>query len=313
MFIYRVIHRIISSIPVVIGIVVISFLLMHLIPGSPAALILGTEATKEAIIQLEHEMGLDLPLPLQLYNWFKNVLRGDLGTSFYLKQPIVEAISERVGISLTLATSSLIIAIIVGLSLGTFSALKKDSIIDNFLMIIAVIGIAIPSFWLGLNLMWIFGVKLRWFPVQGFIPFTENVIQSIKTQTLPVLCLALPQGAYIARMARSSMLGVLREDYIRTARSKGLKNRVVYMKHAFKNAILPIITVVGMVYSGLLGGAIIVENIFNLPGLGKLFVMAIQRRDFPLIQASTLYIGIIFILINLVTDLTYQFIDPRIE
>lgn len=313
MIIYDIIRRISVSIPVIIAIIILSFMLMHIIPGSPAALILGPEANREDIIRLEHEMGLDIPLPLQLYNWFKGVLRGDLGVSFYLKQPVVEAIFSRVGITLTLATASLIIAIIIGLSSGILSALKQNSAIDNFIMSIAVIGISIPNFWLGINLMWFFGVQLRWLPVQGFIPLTDNFIKSIKYLILPSFCLGFPQGAFIARMTRSSMLEIIREDYIRTARAKGLKSRIIYMKHVFKNAVLPLITIIGMIYSLLLGGTILVENVFNIPGLGKLFIMAIQRRDYPLIQASTLYIGIIFILINLIADIIYRFIDPRIQ
>ena len=309
----HIIRRIIFSIPVIIVIAVISFLLIYMIPGSPAALILGMEATHEQIIQLEHELGLDLPLPIQFYNWAKNVLRGDMGTSIFLRQPVVEAIFSRTGTTLTLGTAGLIIAIIIGLPLGMLSALKKDLIIDNFAMSLAIIGVSIPNLWLGLNLMWLFGVKLRWLPVQGFIPLTENFVQSIRHLIIPAFCLGIPQGAFIARMTRSSMLEVIHEDYIRTARAMGLKNKVIYLKHAFKNAILPIITIIGMIYSTLLGGAIIIENIFNIPGLGKLFIMAIQRRDYALIQAGILYMGILFISLNLTVDIIYIIIDPRIQ
>src|SRR5665648_954534 len=231
----NIIRRIIFSIPVIIVIALVSFLLIHMVPGSPAAFILGTEATRAQIIQLEHEMRF------------------------------------------------------------------------------AIAGMSIANFWLALNLMWLFGVKLRCLPVQGFIPLTENFIQSIKHLVLPAFCLGLPSGAFIARMTRSSMLEVIREDYIRTAKAKGLKNRAIYMKHAFKNAFLPIITIVGMICSVTLGGTIIIENIFNIPGLGKLFIMAIQRRDFPVIQAGTLYMGVIFILMNLIVDIIYLIIDPRIQ
>jgi|SRR5665648_132318 len=309
----NIIRRIIFSIPVIIVIALVSFLLIHMVPGSPAAFILGTEATRAQIIQLEHEMRLDLPLPIQFYNWVKNVLRGDMGTSIFLKQPVTEAIFNRIGTTLTLAIASLIIAIIIGIPLGILAALKQDTIIDNFAMSFAIAGMSIANFWLALNLMWLFGVKLRCLPVQGFIPLTENFIQSIKHLVLPAFCLGLPSGAFIARMTRSSMLEVIREDYIRTAKAKGLKNRAIYMKHAFKNAFLPIITIVGMICSVTLGGTIIIENIFNIPGLGKLFIMAIQRRDFPVIQAGTLYMGVIFILMNLIVDIIYLIIDPRIQ
>lgn len=309
----NIIRRILLSIPVIIAIAIVSFLLIHLIPGSPAALILGTEATSEQIMRLEHEMGLDQPLSIQFYNWVKNVFKGDMGESIFLKQPIVGAIISRMGTTFTLATAGLIVAIFIGLPLGILSAIKKDSIIDNSAMGLAIIGISIPSFWLALNLMWLLGVELRWLPVQGFIPLTKNFVQSIKHLILPAFCLGVPQGAFIARMTRSSMVEVIHEDYIRTARAKGLKNKVIYLKHALKNAILPIITIIGMIYSVLLGGTIIIESIFNIPGLGKLFIMAIQRRDYALIQAGTLYVGMIFILMNLIVDIIYITIDPRIQ
>jgi len=291
----------------------ITFTIVHLIPGSPAANLLGLEATKAQVEQVERELGLDKPSYVQFYMWVSNLFRFNLGESIFLKQPVTKVIMSRLGASITIVTFSLIIAILMGVSTGIFAAFYQGKLFDNLGMTISIFGISIASFWLALNVMWLFSVHLRWLPVQGYVPISVNFLECIKHIILPGVCVAFSQEAAIARMTRSSMLDVLNQDYIRTAKAKGLSTKTILVKHALRNAILPVITIIGMKFAALIGGLVITEIIFNIPGLGSLFVMAVQKRDYPLVQGTMLFFGLLFVFTNLAVDLLYTFIDPRIR
>lgn len=312
MFIFL-IKRIFYSIPVLFIIIIISFMLIHLIPGSPAAVILGAEATKEQILALEHQLGLDESITIQFFSYIKKIFTGDLGNSIFLLQPVMTCILNRINVTISLAIPAMIFAILFGISFGVLAAINQNKIIDHIIMTLAITGVSIPSFWLALNLMWMFGVKLKFLPVLGFVPITQDFLQHIKHIILPVICIGFPQVGFIARMTRSSMLEVIRQNYMVTAKAKGLTMKTVIIKHGLKNAMLPIITIIGMIFAILLGGTVIIETVFNIQGLGSLFIVAIQRRDYPVVQGGVLFIGIIFVLMNLLVDILYAYFDPRID
>lgn len=308
-----IIRRIIGTLPVLFVVAAIAFLLIRLIPGSPAAALLGLEATLEQVEQIEKELGLDQPLLVQFSIYIKNLLRLDLGDSIFYKQPVIKVIFSRLGTSLTLTTFSLVIATFLGISTGMLAAFYRGSIFDNIGMTISILGISVAPFWLALNAMWLFGVYFRWLPVQGFVPITVDFWECIRHMIIPGLCIALPQAGTIARMTRSSMLDVIKQEYIRTAKAKGLKSKEVMIKHALKNAILPVLTIIGMIFAILMGSSVIIEVAFSIPGTGSVFVTAVQKRDYPLVQGGILFLGILFVVTNLIIDLLYAFIDPRIQ
>jgi peptide/nickel transport system permease protein len=292
---------------------VVSFLLIHIIPGDPAAVMLGTDATPQEIEKLREDLGLNEPLHVQFYRWISRVLRGDLGDSFFMGRPVAVALMERLPATILLAVAALFFAILIGMPAGIIAAVKQGSVIDQLVMVIALIGVSLPSFWIGLNLILVFSVNLRWLPSGGYVPLTENFIDGLRCLLMPAFALGFMQAALIARMTRSSMLEVLRQDYIRTARSKGLSEQVVVGLHALKNAMIPILTVIGTAFGVLLGGAVIVETVFAYPGIGRLVVSAVQRRDYPVIQGALLLISAIYVLVNLLVDVLYTLIDPRIK
>jgi peptide/nickel transport system permease protein len=300
-------------IPVLSLVAVISFLLIHIIPGDPAAVMLGTDATPQEIAKLREDLGLNEPLHVQFYRWISKVLRGDLGDSFFMGRPVAVALAERLPATILLAVAALFFALLIGMPAGIIAAVKRGSIIDQLVMIIALIGVSLPSFWIGLNLILVFSVALRWLPSGGYVPLTENFFDGLRCLLMPAFALGFMQAALIARMTRSSMLEVLRQDYIRTARSKGLSERVVVGLHALKNAMIPILTVIGTAFGVLLGGAVIVETVFAYPGIGRLVVSAVQRRDYPVIQGALLLISSLYVLVNLLVDILYTLIDPRIK
>lgn len=306
-------RRIVGTIPVLFIVAVIAFLLIRFVPGSPAAAMAGMEATLAEIEQIEKELGLDQPLYVQFFLYIQNLIRLDFGESIFYKVPVFQVIISRLGASLTLTTFSLLISIIFGVTIGVMAAFYRNSIFDNIGMTLAILGLSIAPFWLALNLMWLFGVTLMWLPVQGYVPITDDFFQAIRHLIIPAVCVALPQAATIARMTRSSMLDVIKQDYIRTATAKGLKSKTVMIKHALKNAILPVITIIGMIFAILMGSSVIIEVIFNIPGTGSLFVTAVQKRDYPLVQGGILFLGFLFVVTNLIVDLLYTFIDPRIK
>ena len=308
-----ILRRIISLIPVLVLVGVTAFFLVHIIPGDPAAVMLGADATPQQIQELQEEMGLNRPLYVQFVVWMSKVIRGDLGESFFMGRSVTQALMERLPATISLAVVSLFIAILIGVPSGIVAAIKQNKIMDQAVMVMALIGVSLPSFWLGLTLILVFSVMLRWFPSGGYIPLTENFLGGLRYIIMPAFALGFMQAALIARMARSSMLEVLHQDYIRTARSKGLRERLVILRHALKNAIIPVLTVIGIAFGVLLGGAIIVETVFTYPGVGRLVVKAVQRRDYTLVQGALLLISCIYVLVNLLVDILYPLLDPRIK
>jgi peptide/nickel transport system permease protein len=306
-------RRIIGLVPVLLLVGVTAFFLVHIIPGDPAAVMLGADATPHQIEQIRQEMGLESPLYIQFFIWAGKVLRGDLGESYFLGRSVSSALLERLPATISLAVFSLFIAVLIGVPAGIIAAVKQNKLMDQAVMVLALIGVSVPSFWLGLLLMLVFSVNLRWFPSGGYVPLTENVIEGLRCMIMPAFALGFMQAALIARMARSSMLEVLRQDYIRTARSKGLRERLVVLRHALKNAMIPVLTVIGIAFGVLLGGAIIVETVFTYPGVGRLVVKAVQHRDYPLVQGALLLISGIYVLVNLLVDMLYPLVDPRIK
>lgn len=307
-------RRILSLIPVLLGVTILVFLIMHLSPGDPAKIILGPKATQEALNQMRISLGLDLPIHQQYIRWIINIFKGDWGRSISLKMQVLPLISERFSATLILALSSAAIASVVGISFGAVAAVKKYSFIDRFLMIFTLIGFCLPVFWLGILLQIIFGLRLDWFPMSQMYPpgGPTGPYDLLWHLALPSITLATGSGALIARMTRSSMLEVLDQDYIRTARSKGIKENKVIYKHALKNAFIPIITVLGMQVGFLLAGAVLVEKVFSWPGIGTLMVNGILARDFPLVQGIILFVATTYVLINLLVDIIYAYLDPRI-
>lgn len=308
-----IIKRILSLIPVLAVVTIAIFLIIHLTPGNPAAAILGIEASQEEIEQLNRDLGLDRPLLEQYTSWVARVFKGDLGDSIFMNQPVREAIREHIGPTLSLAVLAQVIAIILAIPFGMIAAYKRGSVADYSLMGISLLGMAVPSFLLGLFLMLFVGVKLQWLPVAGYEPLSSGLWEHIKYLILPGISLGTIQAALITRMTRSSMLEVLNLNFIKTARSKGLHEMKVLFKHAFRSAFLPILTVIGQTFGTLVTGAVVVEAIFNIPGLGQLILNSIDRRDFAVIQGVVLVVTLMYVTINLVIDLLYGVVDPRVR
>lgn len=302
MFILR---RLIQTIPVIFGVTIVVFIIMQLVPGDPAVLLAGEGATRETIDALRTQLGLNQPLYAQYIDYVTNIFRGDLGTSLKNNQPVLDEIMLRLPITLELAIFSTLITIVLGMAAGIISAVKPYSIIDTVVMIIALLGISLPSFWFGLMLMYGFSVKLQLFPVAGWDSFAHII--------LPAFTLGAGGAAIVARMTRSSMLEVIRQDYIRTARAKGVKERVIVYKHALRNALIPVITVIGLQFGALLGGTVLVESIFAINGLGRMIVDSIRMRDLPMVQGGVLVASLVFVAVNLLVDVLYRFFNKRIE
>lgn len=300
-------------VPVMLIVGIVVFMLVHLTPGDPAAVILGQSATGEQIEQLRNELGLNEPLLIQFVDWFGNALRLDFGESLFLGMPVTEALLERAQPTLLLTTYALLIEIIIGVPAGVIAAIKRNSIIDRWLMIMSIAGAAIPTFFLGIVLILIFAVRLKWVPSGGYVPIQEDPVQHFKVMILPAFTLGFSAAGLLARLVRSSMLDVLRDDYIRTAMAKGLQFRNVVTGHALRNALIPAVTVIGYSLGALLGGAVVTETVFNIPGMGRLVVQSISRRDYPLIQGAIMIIAGIYVLVNLLVDVLYVYIDPRIR
>ena len=292
---------------------VFAFSLAHLMPGDPAFVLLGQEATKAEIEALREDMGLNDPLLVQYGQWLGGAIRGDLGRSLYGPRFVADEIIAKFPVTASIALFTLIIACTVGISAGIVAALKQGTWLDRLSIAIATLGISIPEFWLGLTLILVFSVMLGWFPVGGYVPLRENPARYFLSITLPSLALGLKWAALVARMTRTALLEVLNEDYVRTARSKGLRETSVVVKHAIRNAMIPIVTVVGLVFGITLGGAIIIETVFNLPGTGRLLINAISRRDYGFIQGIVLCYGGFYCIVNLLVDLAYVYLDPRIK
>jgi len=306
-------RRLLSAIPVLFVVSLMTFVIMWLVPGDVSAEIGGTDATAEQIQQIREQLGIDRPLLERAVNWYGNLLRGDLGYSYLLNRSVVDAVLERIPITLSLAGLALVLATIIGTLLGILAAVRHNSWVDQGSMVAALIGLSIPDFWFGLVLIILFGVTLGWLPTGGFVPITEDFVGWARSMTLPALTLALTQMGVIARMTRSSMLDVLDQDFVRTARAKGMRAGTVIFKHALRNALVPIVTVVGVTAGVLLSGAVVIETVFSLPGVGRLIVGSIQRRDFPVIQGGLLVTASIFVFVNIVVDMLYGWLDPRVR
>lgn len=308
------VRRLASVIPVLLIVAVMVFFIVHLIPGDPAAVMLGADATIEEIEAFRARMGLDKPLTVQFGIFFKNLLRGDLGESLYYNKPVTQAIFERLEPTVLLVAMSISIAILIGIPIGIIAGINRKKLADRIVMMISLIGVSTPAFWLGLNLILLFSIRYALLPSAGYIPISEgNIFQSMKYLILPAFSLGLQRAAGIARMTRSSMLDVLNNDYVRTARAKGLHEFSVVVKHALKNAMIPVITQIGLSIAHLAGGAVVTETIFNIPGIGQLAVASINRRDYPVIQGHVLFVAVAYIGINLIIDMLYKFFDPRVE
>ena len=302
-----------AAIPVMVMVATAVFLLLFLTPGDPASVILGPDAQPQQIADLRARLGLEDPLHVQLLRWYTRLLQGDLGQSLFLNRPVTQAIAERAEPTLLLTLLSALVAILTGVPLGIVSALKRGQWLDSGAMFFAIGGVSMPTFWLGLNLIFVFGVLLGWLPVAGYQPLSAGIWENLRYLIMPAVTLGLAQAALLARVTRSMMLETLGEDYVRTARAKGLAQQRVVSAHAFRNAVIPLVTIVGLIFAALVGGAVITEQVFNIPGVGRLLVQAIARRDYPVVQGVVLIVAGLYVLINLVVDLLYGFLDPRLR
>lgn len=309
-----IVRRLIYGVLVLLLMVTFVFVVMRAVPGDIVTLQLADSgASEEQIEVLEAELGLDKSIMAQLGAWIKGVVQGDLGTSLWSGLPVTEIIKERIPITLQLSIMSIILATLIGIPIGVISAVKHNSFVDHLLRITSVGGLSIPNFWLGLILLTGLALLFNWIPPLGFQSFFENPIVNLQQMILPAICLAITLSASIVRMTRSAVLEVLHSNFIRTIRSKGAKERVVIYKHALRNSLVSVITLIGLQVGYLLGGTVVLESIFSLPGLGSLIFETVSARDYPVIQAAVLIFGAMFLLVNLVVDVMYGWVDPRIR
>ena len=292
---------------------VLIFCALLAIPGDPATAILGLNPSPEALAAVRQQLGLDEPPVTRFLGWFGNILRGNFGTSINYRTPVRELIAERLWVSLPLALAGMLVACVIALPLGIWAALRRGSWLDPVVVSAAQLGAAVPSFWLGLLLILFFSVRLGWLPSGGFVPWNENPVGTLRSLVLPTLALGLGQAAVITRMTRSAMIETLAQDYVRTARAKGLPGRTVVLKHGLRNALVTLLTVLGLSFSQVLVGAIVIEQVFSLPGLGRLALTAIGTRDFPLLQGEVLVYASIIVFLSFLVDLAYGVLDPRIR
>ncbi len=311
------IRRLIQSFFVLILVTILVFAAMRILPGDPIRMLLTqnqeAEITQEQINFMRHQYGLDKPLYVQYFIWLDGVFKGDLGRSILNHVPVANEILRRVPITLNLGIPAFLLGIILGIPAGIICAVRRGKFIDTLVTTLANIGITVPVFWLGFLLVYIFGIHLRVLPVQGYTSPTDNLLLNIKQTVLPIICLALFPIASTSRQTRSSMLDVMKQDYIRTAWSKGLQERWVVVKHALKNSLIPVVTLSGMGLSMIMGGAVIVETVFNVPGIGRLAVQSVFSKDYPYVQGVVLFIAIVVIVANFLTDIAYGYFDPRIR
>ncbi|MDR7555116.1 MAG: ABC transporter permease [Armatimonadota bacterium] len=305
--------RILALIPVLLVVGAVVFGLTRFTPGDPVRVLLGEDARPEQVQALRRHLGLDRPLVVQFGLWVARAVRGDLGVSYFNRLPVRWIIAQHLGPTVMLALLAITVALCIGIPVGVVSALFRNSWLDQASLALALLGAAVPSFWLGLSLIVVFAVGLGWLPSSGFKPLTEGLWPSVRHLLLPALALGLPNSALIIRFVRSSLLDVISADYVRTARAKGLAERVVIFRHALRNALVPILTVVGLTFAALMGGAVVTETVFAIPGIGQLVVSSVLRRDYPVIQGVTLVVTTSYVMINLVVDLLYLAVDPRVK
>jgi peptide/nickel transport system permease protein len=302
-----------QTIPALFIVVTLIFILTHIVPGDPVGVMLGPFADQVRIEETRQRMGLDRPILVQYVDWLSHAVRGDFGDSFFLGRPVAQAISEAFPVTLSLAILSILLTILLAVPLGIISALKRNSLTSNATMAFSVLGISIPDFWLGFLLIMLFAVNLGWLPTFGYRPLSDGFLTWLRYMALPVITVSLSQMALVTRMTRAGMLEVLDKDYIRTARAKGLPWSRVVLVHALRNALISILTVIGLSFAIVLGGALIVETVFALPGMGRLIVSAATRRDYPVIQGVVVYLALIYMLVNLFVDIAYGWVNPRIR
>lgn len=300
-------RRLILAVPVIVGVSIAVFLMMHLIPGDPAlAMLRGQPTVTEADIdRVRHQLGLDDPIPVQYLKYAGRAVRGDFGQSVHSHRPVLEMIGEQAWATIQLALAAMVIAVVLGVTLGTISAVRQNSWVDSLSMLVALFGVSMPSFWFGLLLIYVFSLKLGWFPITG-----QGGVERL---ILPAVALGMDFSAITARLVRSNLLEVLRQDYVLSARAKGLRDRVVVSRHALRNAMIPVLTIVGLQLGNLLGGAVVVETVFAREGIGRLAITAILSKDFPLVQGIVLLSAVVYVAVNLAVDLTYALFDPRIH
>ena len=307
-------RRILATIPVMGVVAIFVFLLLHLTPGDPAAVIAGDYASPADVERIREQLGLNEPLHVQFIEWVGRLFHGDLGTSIFSQLPVSHLIAQRIEPTIALALTTIIFAVSIAVPLGVLAAWKSGTWVDRVIMIFAVLGFSVPIFVIAYSMIWGFSIKLHWFPVQGYKSiFKDGFIPFIRHITLPTVALGFFYIALIARITRASVMEILTEDYIRTAHSKGLTSKVVLLRHALKNASVPIVTIIGIGIGLLLGGVVVTESVFNIPGLGRLTVDSILRRDYPIIQGMILFFSGIYVVINLLVDISYTFLDPRIR
>lgn len=301
-----ILKRILLMVPVLLGVILVVFIMNHISPGNPARILAGENASEEAVAALTEELGLNDPLYIQFFNYVKGIVtKFDLGTSYQTRRPVIDELMDRFPTTAKLALLSICISAVVGISLGIISAVKQNTIIDHLSTGFALLGVSMPAFWAGMMLILVFAIYLKWLPVSG--------IDGWKNWIMPAFTSSMVGMATITRMTRSSMLDVICQDYIVTARAKGLSEQVIVVKHALKNALIPIITVLGIQLGTMLGGAVLTESVFSIPGLGKFMVDSIKNRDYPVVQGGVLLLAIVFSLVNLIVDIIYAYVDPRIK
>jgi peptide/nickel transport system permease protein len=308
-----ILRRLASAVPILVIVSLITFAMIHLIPGDPASAIAGLSATPEQIAVLREQLGLNQPLLQQLVHWYIALLHGDLGRSLLMGQSVVRVTFERLPVTLALSAYALVLTLLLGLTSGIIAALQHNRLADQLAMMLAMIGSSIPNFWLGLLMILFFAVHLGWLPTGGYIAFSADPLGWLRTSTMPAISLALLQVGLLARITRSTMLEVLRQDYIRTARAKGLPQRMVVVKHALANALIPITTVIGIVISLLISGSVVTETLFSVPGIGQLLTQAVLNRDYPMVQGGLLIVTAVLVLVNILVDVSYALLDPRVR
>jgi peptide/nickel transport system permease protein len=308
-----ILNRLAGAVPILLIVSLITFAMIHLIPGDPAAAIAGMSATPQQIMTIRHDLGLDEPLLGQLLHWYENLLHGQFGTSLLLGQPVLHVVEQRLPVTLALSAYALVITLLIGLGSGIVAALRQNTWVDQAAMLFAMLGISLPNFYLGLLMIIVLAVDLRWLPTGGYVAFTDDPLGWLATSTMPAISLALLLAGLLARITRSTMLEVLRQDYIRTARAKGLPERRVVLRHALANALIPITTVVGIIVSLLLSGSVVTETLFSIPGIGQLLTQAVLNRDYPMVQGGLLLTTALLVVINIGVDVCYALLDPRVR
>ena len=308
-----ILRRLFQLVPVILLSSFLVFMLLHLVPGDPAATVAGPDATPDVIAAVRHKMGLDQPLPVQYGIWLAHIARADLGNSYISRMPVIDLVGYAFPATMQLSLAALILALAISLPLGVLASLKQASKLDLFVQGFTALGLGVPNFWLGILLILVFALVLGVLPPGGRIDPLQSPAMGLKTLLLPAVTLGIQISAVFTRFVRTAMLEVLHEDYVRTARSKGLHEGVVIVRHALRSALVPVVTVVGLQFGRLLGGAVVVESVFAWPGVGRLIIQAVEQRDYTVVQAALLWLVLVFLLINLLSDIMYAFLDPRIR